>query len=147
MKHFVSILLILLVSPLSSQSTIDGKIIDASSNENLAYVNIGIVGKNILSREDIEQSVNDQTYGVIVSNLIINGPAHKAGFRIGDLIVSMNGKKVHDLNMLQRLLSIKHPGEKNRFEIYRLQTGFMFLNLKLQEIPKTSDLPEDVDIF
>ena len=108
---------------------------------------MGIVGKNILSREDIEQSVNDQTYGVIVSNLIINGPAHKAGFRIGDLIVSMNGKKVHDLNMLQRLLSIKHPGEKNRFEIYRLQTGFMFLNLKLQEIPKTSDLPEDVDIF
>ena len=54
MKHFVSLLLVLLVSTLSSQSTIDGKIIDASSSDNLAYVNIGIVGKNIGTVTNLE---------------------------------------------------------------------------------------------
>ena len=108
---------------------------------------IGIVGKNILSREDIKQSLNKQTYGVIVANIIINGPAHRGGFRIGDLIISMDGKKVHDLNMLQRLLSKKSPGERVQFEIYRLQSGFIFLSLNLEEVPKVNDLPKDVDLF
>ena len=109
---------------------------------------LGIVGKNILSQDDIEHSVNQSgVYGVIVSNLIIDAPAHKGGLRIGDLIMSVDNKKVFDLNIMQRLLTQKRPSQRIRLKVYRRSKGFMYFNLALEEVPKVQDLPQDVDIF
>ena len=109
---------------------------------------LGIVGKNILSDQDIEHKADSGgVYGVIISNLIIDSPAYRAGFKIGDLIMSLNGKKVLDLSGLQRSLYSSSPGKQARFRLYRRGTGFIKISLPLEEVPGSQDLPKDVDLI
>ncbi|MCB9228560.1 MAG: trypsin-like peptidase domain-containing protein [Deltaproteobacteria bacterium] len=109
---------------------------------------LGIVGKNILSEQDIEHKVDSGgVYGVIISNLIIDSPAHKAQLRIGDLIMSLNGKKIFDLNELQRYLVALRPGQTAMLRLYRRGKGFMQTSMQLEETPRSQDLPQDVDLF
>ncbi len=109
---------------------------------------LGIVGKNILSRDDIEKVVDPSgVFGVIVTNLIIDGPAYKSGMKIGDLIMALGNKKVYDLNMLQRLLSQRRPQERVSLKIYRRGKGFINTLVSLEEIPKNQDLPQEKDLF
>jgi serine protease Do len=109
---------------------------------------IGLVGKNILSSDEVEtgDSVGG-VYGVIITNLIVEGPGHHAGLKIGDLIMAMDNDKVTDLNQLQRLMSQKSPSDHVRLKIYRRGRGFFYVNLGLEEFPKTSDLPIAKDLF
>lgn len=109
---------------------------------------LGIVGKNILSDQDIEHNVDSGgVYGVIVSNLIVDSPAHKHGFQIGDLIMALNGKKVFDINELQRTLYAQAPGGQVLIRFYRRGKGFRQISLPLEEVPRSQDLPEDVDLI
>ncbi len=109
---------------------------------------IGIVGKNILSRDEIESSAElEGIYGVIISNLIVEGPAYKAGLKIGDLIMGFDKEKIADLNHLQRLMAGKEPTDQVRLKIYRRAKGFSYVNLSLTELPKSGDLPIEKDLF
>jgi len=109
---------------------------------------MGVVGKNILSTDDLGDSYDPTgVYGVIVANLIIDGPAHKAGLKMGDLIMGVDKEKVHDMNHLQRLLGMKSPAEAVRLKIYRRGQGFSYISLNLSETPKTVDLPQEKDLF
>jgi serine protease Do len=109
---------------------------------------LGIVGKSILSRDEIDQTAAASgVYGVIVSNLIVNGPAHHAGLKIGDLIMGFGKKKVEDLYHLQRLMGGKAPADQVRLKIYRRGKGFHHVNVALKELPKTEDLPIEKDLF
>ena len=109
---------------------------------------LGIVGKSILSRDEIDQTAAASgVYGVIVSNLIVNGPAHHAGLKIGDLIMGFGKKKVEDLYHLQRLMSGKAPADRVRLKVYRRGKGFHHVNVALKELPKTEDLPIEKDLF
>lgn len=109
---------------------------------------IGVVGKNILSADEIENN-NDlsNVYGVIVTNLIVDGPAHKSSMNIGDLIVGFDKEKVQDMNHLQRLMSGKAPMETVRLKVYRRGKGHTWHTLKLEEVPGSKDLPIDKDLF
>ena len=63
---------------------------------------IGIVGKNILSTDEVESGDTlGGVYGVIVTNLIVEGPGYNAGLKIGDLIMAIDNEKVLDMNQLQ----------------------------------------------
>ena len=109
---------------------------------------IGLVGKNILSSDEVE--TGDQrgsVYGVIITNLIVDGPGHKAGLRIGDLIMGFDQEKVDDLNHLQRLMGGKEPTDRVRLKIFRRGKGFMNIGLGLEEFPKVNDLPIAKDLF
>jgi serine protease Do len=109
---------------------------------------IGVVGKNILSADEIEN--NDQlssVYGVIVTNLIVDGPGHKSAMQIGDLIVGLDKEKVTDMNHLQRLMSGKSPTDTVRLKVYRRGKGHTWHSIKLEEVPGTKDLPIDKDLF
>jgi serine protease Do len=109
---------------------------------------IGVVGKNILSADEIEN--NDElsnVYGVIVTNLIVDGPAHKSSMQIGDLIVGFDKDKVSDMNHLQRLMTGKDPADTVRLKIYRRGKGHSYHTLKLEEVPGSKDLPIDKDLF
>ena len=110
---------------------------------------MGIVGKDILSRDEVENtgSNNVGIYGVIIANLVVDGPSHKAGLRIGDLILNFDKQQIQDRNHLQRLLSTHHPNEKVAMRIYRRNKGYMNATLQLEDIPKTSDLPQEKDLF
>lgn len=109
---------------------------------------LGIVGKNIVSIDELGDSYDPQgVYGVIVENLIVDGPSHHAGLKIGDLIMSMNGEKVFDINMLQRFLSQRSPRDKVKLRVYRRTRGFFEVTVPLSEIPKAQELPQEKDLF
>lgn len=109
---------------------------------------LGVVGLNILSRDDLDDAYDPTgVYGVLVENLIVDGPAYSSGLQIGDLILSLGKKKVHDTGELQRLLSLLSPGETAVLKIYRRGRGFMNITIKLQSSPRPEDLPEEKDLF
>jgi serine protease Do len=109
---------------------------------------IGIVGKNILSSDEVETGDTlGGVYGVIVTNLIVEGPGHRAGLKIGDLIMGLDQKKVTDMNQLQRFMTARAPSDHVRLKVYRRGRGFFYANLALDEFPKASDLPISKDLF
>lgn len=109
---------------------------------------LGVVGKNVLSADEVES--RDEiggVYGVIVTNLIIDGPAQKAGLRIGDLVMGLDQDKVMDMNQLQKALMSRSPSERVRLKIYRRGRGFIYTSIGLEEAPKATDLPLEKDLF
>lgn len=57
--------------------------------------------------------------GVIVSEIQRNGPADKAGVRVGDIITEVNGQKMVTEDDLYVLLSDSRPGDVLTMKIYR----------------------------
>lgn len=57
--------------------------------------------------------------GVLVSDVVKNGPAAKAGFERGDVVVSFNGKPVTDAHDLSRMVASYKPGTKVNVGIIR----------------------------
>ena len=109
---------------------------------------LGIVGKNILAQDELGDNYDPSgVYGVLVENLIIDGPAYESGMRIGDLIMGMDNKKVFDLNQLQRRLSDKKPSSRITLKVYRRRKGFVNFTVPLEEIPPNQELPQEKDLF
>ena len=109
---------------------------------------IGLVGKNILSSD--EAQAGDRLgglYGVIVDNLIVEGPAHHAGLLIGDVILAVGDDKVLDLHGFHGLLAKRAPGDAVRLKVYRRAKGAFLVDLKLDEVPKATDLPVEKDLL
>ena len=108
---------------------------------------LGIVGKDILSRDDIDEASSPEVHGFLITNLVSSGPAHRVGLKIGDLVMGFDDKKVMDLNHMQRLLYSKSPADRIRVKIYRRGRGFMNLSVNLEEVPPPRDLPPEKDLF
>ena len=51
-------------------------------------------------------------YGVIITQVMKDSPAEKAGLKAGDIIIAVNGNKVEDPNDLQKYIMRKLPGTK-----------------------------------
>jgi S1-C subfamily serine protease len=109
---------------------------------------LGIVGKNILSSDEVSDAFDPSgVYGVLVTNLIVDGPAQKAGLRMGDLIMGIDKQKALDLNHIQRILSQKAPKDRVSLRLYRKAKGFINLDVTLREVPVAQDLPQEKDLF
>ena len=109
---------------------------------------VGIVGKNIISNDELGDAYDPTgVYGVLVDNLIVDGPAYKSGLRIGDLIMGMDGNKIFDTNELQRRLSKKSPNNSTVLKVYRRGQGFIQIKIALGVIPHAQELPEEKDLF
>ncbi len=57
--------------------------------------------------------------GVIVSQVMKDSPAKKAGIKPGDIIVAVNGKEVDKINDLQKLIMRNPPGTKVKITVVR----------------------------
>ena len=110
---------------------------------------LGMVGKNILSTDEVDSPSPGifSAYGVIVSNLIVNAPAQRAGLRIGDVVLTADDKKITDLNQFQRILIGKQLRGSVRLKIYRKGKGYLYATIPLEETPKAEDLPQEKDLF
>jgi serine protease Do len=57
--------------------------------------------------------------GLLVNRLTKDGPAEKAGLKVGDVIVRVDGRKVESVSDLSELIQDKKKGDKVKFEIIR----------------------------
>lgn len=57
--------------------------------------------------------------GVIISRIVENSPAEKAGLQQGDIITKINGKDINDPAALQRMVGSLEPGSKITIEYLR----------------------------
>jgi serine protease Do len=81
----------------------------------------GYIGANIqpFTADMAEaQGLGDQK-GAIVTALIPNGPAEKAGLRPGDIVTAVNGVAVKDSSALTREVAKGRPGETIRLSVIR----------------------------
>jgi serine protease Do len=57
--------------------------------------------------------------GVLVSHVIAGGPADRAGLKEGDVILSLNGSEVNDVNALRNKVAASNPGSDAALTILR----------------------------
>ena len=73
--------------------------------------------------------------------MVPNGPADKAGFKDGDVIVKFNGEKVTDSRNLQLAVAATKPGSKVPVEIMR-NGNEKTLEVTIKQLPGTGQLAE-----
>ena len=72
--------------------------------------------------------------GVLVDDVLTNGPAGKAGIKSGDVILSFNGKKVEDGRGLQLAVSECAPGSEASVKLMR-DGAEKAVTVKLEALP------------
>lgn len=98
------------IEPILSQITNEGTV---------TSVYVGISGASV---EDYEQKLGiDLTAesGVIIIEIIKDGPVYKAGFKSGDIITAIDGNKVEDMQDLRRALYQYKVGDKAKITYIR----------------------------
>ncbi|KDE40789.1 MAG: trypsin-like peptidase domain-containing protein [Nitrincola lacisaponensis] len=61
----------------------------------------------------------ESSHGVIVSGIVRNGPAHRAGLEPGDILLAINSETITTGRDLMRRIARTKPGETVRFEVLR----------------------------
>ena len=79
---------------------------------------LGVLIQDI-TKELAEQFHLPDTNGALVSQVNKDSPAEKAGLKIGDVIVRVNGKKLNDTRQLRNLVAATAPGSSVRIDVIR----------------------------
>jgi serine protease Do len=79
-----------------------------------------------------------RNYGVIISDVIPGGPAEGAGVRIGDILLSVDGRVADNLPYVVFHLLSRNEGEKVHLEVLRGKQQMSF-NVPLKEHPHEMD--------
>ncbi|MCX5811737.1 MAG: DegQ family serine endoprotease [Proteobacteria bacterium] len=86
-----------------------------------------------------------ESEGALVSDVMEQSPAEKAGIKRGDIIISFNGKKIKDMDMLPRLVGGTEIGKQAKVGIIRdgknLEVNVVIDELK-EESAQASKKPE-----
>lgn len=78
--------------------------------------------------------------GVFIRDVLENSSAHKAGLRINDIIVGINGRKTSSVPELQEQVALYRPGDVVTLEIMRNGMKMLVQNVRLQK--RDMDNPE-----
>jgi serine protease Do len=72
-----------------------------------------------VTRDIAELFKYEETGGALVSDIIKGSPAEKSAVRKGDIIVSIDGVEIKDVNHLRRVTSLKKPGVTAKLAVFR----------------------------
>ncbi|MCX7991220.1 MAG: Do family serine endopeptidase [Proteobacteria bacterium] len=72
-----------------------------------------------VTKEIAESFGFDKTVGVLVSEVVKNSPAEKAGIKEGDIILDVNGKTVDEFTSFPKIIASYLPGDTVKLKIYR----------------------------
>ena len=79
-----------------------------------------------LTPELIESFDLKSNNGALIAGVLKGGPAHRAGIRPGDILISVNGKPVADSSSLLNLIAILKPGETAKLQVARKNLNLEF---------------------
>src|SRR5690606_38372909 len=57
--------------------------------------------------------------GAIIAGVMRGGPAEKAGVKVGDILVGMDGKPVSNVTQMLNMIALLSPGSTARFRFLR----------------------------
>lgn len=81
-----------------------------------AFIGVSVIDLTPELREFFGASKDS---GVLVSSVADNGPAAKAGVRVGDVITAVDGNAVAGLRDLRKAIKNNHGGDNIRIELLR----------------------------
>jgi serine protease Do len=87
----------------------------------------------------------DRPRGALVGQVIPDGPAQKAGVKVGDVILSVNGKGVERSAQLPGVISAIKPGESAKIEVWR-EGSTKSLNVKVEEFQEETQKVANRDV-
>ena len=80
------------------------------------------VGVQDISLESAEAFKLDRTSGVLITQVERDGPADRAGVKLGDVLISINGVTVSDTIGMLNMIAALQPGEQVRLKVARSQS-------------------------
>jgi serine protease Do len=85
--------------------------------------------------QELAKSFNAKdTKGVLISDVIADSPAAKAGLKPGDILLEFDGKKVEAPGDLQRTVGLAQPGQQSKMKVWRDQAA-KTLEIRIGEAP------------
>lgn len=95
-----------------------------------AFLGVGFVFK------DLKEYVNrGLPIGPVITGVLKNSPADRAGVKVGDIIVSIDGSEFSDEYELSQFIKEKNPGDEVKIKVYR-KNGNLELKATLAEAIK-----------
>jgi len=101
--------------PINLAKSVMGQLIESGS---VTRGRIGVQGQD-LTPELAKSFGLSNARGVVVSRIVPNGPAAKAGLKVEDIILKANGREITDFNQLRTVIGLLRVGEKVNLDILR----------------------------
>lgn len=102
---------------------IPSNVVSAVAKQLLKYGNVkqGMLGVIVQTlNPSLATGLNiDASKGVVVSKVVTDSPAAKAGLKLKDVILSVNHKLIHNAEQLKNVTSLMRPGTKITLELLR----------------------------
>lgn len=119
-------------------------IVQTATTEDVSVSPSAFLGVEILSVNAViaEQLSLPGERGVLVNDVVENSPAQKAGLQRGDVIISLEGKQVEDVDCFRLLMAMYNPGDNVRI-IYIRNSRKETAYAELVELPDTSATAPD----
>jgi len=102
---------------------------------------LGVMIQNVTPALADEFKLKDSK-GALIGDVVDDGPAAKAGFKPGDVILEFNGKSVRDSRHLQLTVADTKPGSTVPVEVLR-NGDKKLLHVTVKQLPGTEQLAEN----